>query len=95
MSGQFCPPRHTAGGQRKKRGTKVPRFFIGLGVHDFHAEAHHHGSNLRADYNGPLVKTTFEKNIVNYGALNSSGAYVRYAALVAAKLAAYTSSGVA
>ena len=47
------------------------------------------------NYNGPLVKTTFEKNIVNYGALNNSGAYVRYAALVAAKLAAYTSSGVA
>ena len=47
------------------------------------------------DYNGPPVKTTLEKNIVNYGALNGSGAYVRYAALVTAKLAAYTSSGVA
>lgn len=51
--------------------------------------------DIPLEYNGPPVKTTLEKNIVNYGALNGSGAYVRYAALVTAKLAAYTFSGVA
>ena len=58
----------------------------------FHSE---NPAKLPVNYNGPPVKTTLEKNIVNYGALNGSGAYVRYAALVTAKLAAYTSSGVA
>lgn len=47
-------------------------------------------------YNGPPVKTMREKNIVNDGALDGNGeASVPYAALAAAKLPVYTSSGVA